>query len=795
MLNASSLSLGSFLALAFLSMPLSQPLRAGPPAVAGAWNLPIGFECPLDPTHPAAAFEGRGLGYSLSLRATGAVIHQAFPLNVPRPEKEWRPFRQADIHTASSTLQLDLLGANPKAAATLLDRLPGTMSYFVGNDPARWRTNIARFARVRFKDVYPGIDWLCYGNQRQFEYDFCLAPGASPESIRLRFTGADRLEVDPRNGELVATTSAGELRQPPPRVYQETDGGKRNWTGAYVVLDSTTVALRVGPHDAAKPLVIDPVLVYATERGRTNELDNPWDLAVDADGNAYVAGNAVQTNQVPHVYLLKLDATGTNLVYSAIIGGTGGELPGRLAVDSSGSVYMTGTTKSRDFPLIQPLQSTLRGPSDAFVCKINPAGNGLVYSTYLGGDSSFVDGTSGEDGGFGIAVDSTGAAYVAGTSASSDLFGPGVKRTQQTASSPTPYQSSLHGPSDAFVVKLAPDGLSLVYGTYLGGSRYEAALGVSLDSQLNACVVGITKSSDFPTLNAQQAQPGGGISDAFVAKLNATGSALLFSTYLGGSGEELPSSHSALSVGAGIAVDPSDNIYVVGDTYSSDFPLKNPLQSTLRGPTDGFVAKFTAQGALVYSTFLGGSDQDGAFAVAADAGGNAYVTGGTLSTNFPTVAPLQSSLAGSGAAFVSVLNPAGSALLFSTYLGADNVSTANGIGIDSLGNAYVAGLTTSTNFPNTGLKANYLRTTFVTKIAIGLAPTPPPQQVFQSFKFNADGGFVLSVQGPANRAYTLDFSTDLKQWVPLAQSSPSGGRLDYVDTRAALFPKGFYRIR
>jgi hypothetical protein len=763
------------------------------------WQLPLGFERSESTTNQATAFEARGLGYSLSVHSTGMTIRlESLAAGGTKESPTMRSGTEPKIPAAGRTLgsavvDLQLLGVDPRSPGILLDELPGTMSYFIGNDPARWRTHIARYAVVQFKNSYPGIDWICHGNERQFEYDFCLAPGAHPADIRFRVSGAQRIEVDAKNGDLVLHTAVGEWRQPRPRIYEEFDGRKRTLPGWYVLQDSNTVAFGLSEYATNHCLVIDPTLVYSALYGKSNELDNPWSIALDSGGNAYVTGTTGVTNETPHVFLFKVDPTGTNLVYGAVIGGSGGELPGQAVVDATGSAYVIGTTKSSDFPVKNPLQQRLGGPSDAFIAKLNPAGNGVIYSTYFGGGGSgFGPAGSGQEAGFGIAVDSAGSAYVTGSTTSFDLFGPASDGYGGLTNWLQPF---LDGASDAFLAKLAPDGSHLIYGTYLGGSGHDVGLRVVLDSQTNACIVGLT-TLDFPVQNAQQLLPGGGSSDAFVAKIDADATAFVFSTYLGGSGAELLSANSGLSAGADIAVDQSDNIYVVGDTSSSDFPTKNPLQANLEGPNDGFVAKYTPQGALVYATYLGGSGQDGAFGIAVDLTGDAYVTGVTQSTDFHTVNPLEGALNGTAAAFVSVLNPSGSSLLFSTYLGADGVSTANGIAVDPSGNAYVAGLTTSTNFPNTGQKTDQLRTLFVTRLALGLAAPPIwSTNIIQSFGFDANMAFVLSIQGQPNHAYSVDFSTDLKQWISVTQFNTPDGRFQYTDTRAFLFPRGFYRVK
>jgi hypothetical protein len=383
------------------------------------------------------------------------------------------------------------------------------------------------------------------------------------------------------------------------------------------------------------------------------------------------------------------------LIYSTYLGGEGIDYGSGIAVDSAGNAYVTGYTNSTNFPTMNPLQPS-GGGGDAFVVKINPAGSAFVYSTYLGG--------SAEDWGYGIAADSAGNAYVTGLTCSTDF--------------PTrkPLQANYGGPDqscgDAFVTKINASGSALVYSTYLGGFENDTGYGIAVDSAGDAFVTGVTASTDFPLKNPLQPAYGGGMGDAFVTKINPAGSALLYSTYLGGVGND---------PGYGIAVDKSGNAYVTGATNSGDFPIKNALQPVAAGYDDAFVAKINPSGsALVYSTYLGGSHSDFGSGIAADSSGNAYVTGFTGSTNFPVKNPLQPAFGGDSAdAFVAEINPMGSALIYSTYLGGSRLDYGDGIAVDNSGNAYVTGATASTNFP----LANPFQTkqggAFVSKIASG----------------------------------------------------------------------------
>jgi hypothetical protein len=659
---------------------------------------------------------------------------------------------------ARSALRMRLEGAKPRAVVTGQEELPGKANYFIGNDPKKWRTNVPTYAQVKYRDVYPGIDLVYYGNQGgQLEYDFVVAPGADPGSILLavdaegqvgskqKAVGRDQSQIE-SNGDLVVYKEANdEVRFHKPVAYQEQEsearsqesGGKDPQTdpqqdvannrkspitnrksveARFVLMASNQVRFAVGPYDHTRPLVIDPVLVYSTYLGGSDG-DEGSAIAVDSSGNAYVTGetsstdfptvNPIQASNKatpasgnPTVFVTKFNSTGWALVYSTYLGGSSTDEGRGVAVDSSGNAYVTGTADSTDFPTVNALQATNHGGGDAFVAKLNATGSALVYSTYLGG--------TGEDSGLGIAVDSSGNAYVTGATGSTDF---------PTAN---PLQATFRGAIDAFVAKLNVAGSALVYSTFLGGTESDNAWGIAVDSSGNAYVTGFTDSEDFPTANPLQATCDAcnsalTIGDAFVAKLNAAGSALVYSTYLGGQGYDS---------GNGIAVDSSGNAYVTGTTFSIDFPTASPLQATKLGPGDAFVAKLNAAGsALVYSTYLGGSGNDYGYGIAVDSSGNAYVTGSTSSTNFPTAYPVQSEYGGDPAdAFVAQLNAAGSALVYSTYLGGQGDDSGNGIAVDSSGNAYVAGMTSSTDFPtvNPFQATNYGGLgAFVAKISAG----------------------------------------------------------------------------
>jgi len=660
---------------------------------------------------------------------------------------------------------MKLVGANPNALVTGLDELPGKSNYFLGNDPKKWHTNVANYRKVKYEAVYPGIDLVYYGNQRQLEYDFVVSPGADPRAIALAVqTGNPKLEnrnakLD-ANGDLVISTDAGELRFHKPVVYQPqstvdsrqskaTDNGPRTKDtgnspfsihnsqfveGRFVLLAANRIGFEVLNYDKTRPLVIDPVLTYSTYLGGT-DYEVGADIAVDASGNAYVLGETRSTDfptsdnawdsqiasgtcgEDPFFYpcsdlfITKLNADGSALLYSTYLGGTRYQQAWRIAVDSSGHAYVAGLTSSDDFPTVNAFQSDFHGGTcppgmnadwwvtDAFVVKVSPEGSALIYSTYLGG-SEF-------DGATDVTVDGSGNAYVTGSTLSGDY--PTVNALQPDFGS---------GWGRAFVSKLNADGTVLVYSTYLGGSGSEGGAGIAVDGVGAAYVTGSTVSADFPTTSGsfQSAYAGGtcGVppntwpcGDGFVAKLNPQGSALSYSTYLGGSGQDYPSD---------ITVDLFGSAYLTGTTYSSDFPttagaLQTTFPVTATCPGGGgnaaescaaaFVTKLNADAsALQYSTYLGGSEHQWAYKIAVDSFGSAYVIGWTYSPDFPIVNPFRDKMEDSEG-WISKVNANGSALIFSSYVGGSGWDTTLGLAMDSSRNIYLTGTTGSTDFPTT----------------------------------------------------------------------------------------------
>jgi hypothetical protein len=588
------------------------------------------------------------------------------------------------LHTGSR-LRMRLEGASGRARLRPSRRLPGIVNEFLGNDPRRWRTSLPTFSGLQAQDVYPGIDLAFRGRRGALEYDFLLAPGADPGRIALRFSGQRGLRLDAQ-GNLLLRLRGSELRQLRPRAFQE----GRSVPARFRLRGKGRVGFAVGRYDHSRPLVLDPAVPYSTYLGGSGH-DTGRAIAVDSAGSAYLTGTTGSTNfptRSPFqlspasdidVFVSKLNAAGSALVYSSYLGGSANDRGYAIAVDSSGSAYLTGETASANFPSTAGAFQTAYagGVDDAFVSKLNGAGSALSYSSYLGGGNA--------DSGRAITVDSAGSAYLTGYTFSTDF--PTTAGAFRTA-----YAG---GVDDAFVSKLNAGGSALAYSSYLGGGGEDSGYGIAVDAAGSAYLTGYTLSTDFPiTPGAFQGAKRGGY-DVYVSKLNAAGSALVYSSYLGGSGDDY---------GFGIAVDSAGSAYLTGYTASTDFPTTSGAfqVSYAGGAYDAFVSKLNAAGSgLSYSSYLGGGAWDSGYGIAVDATGSAYLTGRTISANFPTASPFQVSLAGLDDAFASKLNAAGSALVYSSFLGGNSTDLGYGIAVDAAGSAYLTGETQSANFPTT----------------------------------------------------------------------------------------------
>jgi hypothetical protein len=696
-------------------------------------ELPLNFEPNVGQADPQVKFLARGNGYRVSLTADEAVLVLKKTASAPKNAK-LRSGQSSDRTLRSkiltgrfpsrsnperpedyTALAMRLVGANPRAEVTGFDKLASSSNYFMGGGPADWHTQVPNFGKVRYQDIYRGVDLVYYGNENHLEYDFVVAPGADPGLIRLAFTAKAKeyqKAYQPRldsNGDLVIDAEGREVRFRKPFVYQTTSqtGVRTPIESRYVRKADNQLGFELGPYDHSQTLVIDPVLTYSTYLGG-NGVDEGYGVSVDVSGNIIVAGTTASTNfptsnayqgtyggNPYDVFVTKFDPTGTTLMYSTYLGGTSYDYGEALALDSGGNAYVTGYTHSNNFPTLNALPGfSTRPQSDQsiFVSKLDPAG-ALVFSTYFGGHQNPA---TNDDEAFGIAVDATGV-YFAGNTTS------GNYPTTSGA-----FQQTPPAIDDAFLTKLSLDGTMVLYSTYLGGpSGSTQAWSVAVDSAQSAYLVGQTKAIDFPTKNPYQATnftPAGG--SIFVTKFTSDGSALVYSTYLGGKISANINYGASQSAGH-VAVDSAGNAYVVGGTTCSDFPTLNPFQASQGGSSgawDVIVSKFNTSGGLAYSTFLGGSLDDFGDAITVDSNGNAYVAGYESSADFPTTAnAFQLKNNGNFDGFVTELNSAGNAAIYSSYLGGSANDDADAIGLGTMGNVYLTGsagsTATSATFP------------------------------------------------------------------------------------------------
>lgn len=666
--------------------------------VAVYGELPLSFETNQGQLDSQVRFLSRGDGYSLFLTSTEAVFSllrktcsEPRPRFATLPKPKSLPCKTA---SASSVLRMKLIGSNRNSQIDGEEELPGKSSYFVGNDPSKWHSNLSNYRKVQYRDVYPGIDLVYYGNQRQLEHDFVVAPGADPGVISLSFTGAQHISLG-HEGDLVLDTTDGKLAFKRPVIYQEIAGVRQRVSGSYKLRGKNEVGFAVADFDRTRPLVIDPVLTYSTYFGGS-KYTVAFNGTVDSAGSFYVSGYTespdfplkspiVHQLNSSQLFVSKLSPNGDRLEYSTFFGGTSPEdltfySQAPIAVDSQGNAYISGTTSDRDFPVLNAIQPTLKGAENAFVTKIDPAGSALVYSTYLGGSSS--------EQAYGIAVDAAGEAIVTGFTNSSDF--PLVK----------PLFSKF---TSGYVSKLSADGSRFVYSTYLGGSalsngkstatRIEA---VATDASGNAYLTGYTTSTDFPTARPIQAQLNG-FQNAFVTKIDPAGTTLVYSTYLGGSSDDRAYA---------IAVGPGGDTFIAGSTSSRDFPT---LAAHFRLPfakNNAFVTHLNADGsALVFSTLLGGrlhNPVSSASSVAVDPLDNVYVAGTTSAVDFPVVSALQPTVNSGLHAFITELSPSGTESVYSTVLGGSVAEGIYGLAADKDGSVYAAGYSESSDLPTAG---------------------------------------------------------------------------------------------
>lgn len=673
-------------------------------------NLPLTFELNQGQMAPQAKFVSRGKGYSAFLTAGGMVLSLRPSEAVARSAADVALNNECQ-KSPNATLQFKLMGASRNPSVVGENLQPGRLNYFIGNDPTKWHRNVPTYGQVRYENVYPGIDLVYYGNHHQLEYDFAVAPGADPRQIQFEIVGASQIALDP-DGNLILQTGRGALHFQSPVVYQESSGVRVPVRGAYVMNDSTHIGFHVAHYDASKPLVIDPVLVYSTYLGGNGD-EQPSGIAVDSAGSVYLAGYTDSadfplttlgstTPGVSHVFIAKLDPTGSNLMYADYIGGNGQDYGYALALDRANNLYVTGSTASSNFPLVNPYQGSYPGSFNAFLTKISADGSSLLYSTYLGGNGS--------DQPASMAIDSLGSVIVAGNTSSTNF--PIANAYEATAGA---NQGGLSG-NYGFLTKFSPDGSSLIYSTYLGGdfnvpyncggtpcwpSPYNAVSGIAVDGNGNAYTTGITNTYNFPTtqdsyLPTNSTQQNSIV--GFVSQFSSSGS-LNYSTYFYESSGILTSMNA-------IAVDGSGSVYVTGTAFSDGtFPVTS---TSICDPGSAgfacdfaFVTKFDPTGStLLYSTFLGANNNANPQSIGLDGNNDAYVLASTSSSAFSTVNAIEPYSSGNDMLLVEI-SPAGDTELFATYLGANADEFPAGLVVDATGNLYVAGSTDSTDLPVT----------------------------------------------------------------------------------------------
>ncbi len=709
----------------------SRPGWAGTPAAPEqtltssairSYTLPLSFEANQGQVDEQVKYMARGQGYTLFLTPGAAVLGL-------RSERAGNP---------TEWLRLVLRGAASSPAISGEELLTGRSNYFVGNNPAQWQTNIPNYARIRYRQVYPGVDLIYYGRQGRLENDFELNAGIDPKIISWELEGPEQIRVD-TDGDLVLAVAGNEVRLQQPRAYQVEGQGQREIPIRYQI-HGHNVSFALGKYNRQERLIIDPTLTYSTYLGGTGG-DSAYGVVVDAAGDAYVTGVTASTNfpSTSSVYqptyqgggattfVTEFDPSGSALIFSTFLGGSGIDTPSQILLDAAGDMFVVGSTTSNNFPttsgVFQPIYA---GDQDAFLTELKPGGSALAYSTYLGG--------TGMDFGTAVTLDSSGNAYVTGSTQSTDF--------------PTlnPLQLGNAGLYDAFVTEVSPVG-AMLYSTYLGGSLSDYGTGIAVDSSRNVYVSGYTYSTNFPTQNAYQSTLSGG-SDLFITKFTPGSSALLYSTYLGGS---------SLDKSTAMVVDSGGNIYLTGSTQSANFPVTaTAYQSALQGTQNAFITKIASDASvLVFSTLFGGSGTDQANGMTLDAAGNVYITGFTQSVDFPLLDPFQNVLGLYGAgncgstnlvnvptvlcsdAFVAKFGPSGIPA-YSSFLGGNGTDSGQGIAVDSSGAAYVAGGTYSSNFPATYSAYQWLyqgtstnSNAFLTKVGSQDAPSVSltPQEI------------------------------------------------------------------
>ncbi len=639
-----------------------------PERIGTFFEIPLQFKRIPGSSQNPERFVGRGRGYGVTLGPEGFAVTFAAS-RATEPGGASPPLHKIRARLSGSSAQL-LKGSHSTGAV---------VNEFSGNRAEAWRTGIPTYESVTASSIYPGIDIVYYGNARRLEYDFIVSPLSDPRKIELSFEGVRNVEVD-RNGDLILTTPDGiRLRQLKPTMYQVQDGHRIGVSGGYSVDEDGSVRFRVGDYERSRDLIIDPILVHGTYFGGSG-VDSAAAVTEDMDGMIYLAGGTFSDDlllQDPlqatrggdeDAYLTKIDPSTNTVIFSTYIGGTSDDRGLLVRTDSGGNVYLSGTTRSFNFPTQDPALPALRGGVDVFLSKLSPDGSTLLRSTYLGGGQGETP--------TGLSVTPHGAVTIGGYTTSRDF---------PVASE---IQTDLAGKDDFFVTQFRASG-SISFSTYFGGGDIDRAHGMSVDSDGNILLAGETRSADFPLMDPFQ-DTLASTTDAAAVRIDPEAPALLYSTYLGGTADDRARS---------IGTDMERHIVVVGETASTDFPVVNALQSVNAGAEDLFVTRLTPSGnAAILSTYFGGSASDLAQEGVLESS-QVYLAGTTESPDFPTRDPIQGNLAGGSDALLARIDLTRISVSFSTLLGGSGVDRARDLLRTTSGRLFLAGTTESSDFP------------------------------------------------------------------------------------------------